>query len=114
MGLAVLFYLVEFFVACWFCHAEVYRLRPEGASESTVFYLLVAAGGVAGTFLCGHREPADLSRELRSGAAFLVTAVLAAVVTWRDGWAQRLLWSTGSVLLLALAVMLHIEFGGMR
>ena len=53
MGMAMLFYLVEVFVACWFCHAEAYRLRPAGADESTVFYLLVAAGGVAGRSWCG-------------------------------------------------------------
>ena len=65
--MAILFYLVELFVACWFCHAEVYRLRPEGARrESTVFYLLVAAGGVMGTFAVGNCVLADLPCELRS------------------------------------------------
>jgi hypothetical protein len=111
IGLAVMFYLVEVFVACWFCHAEAYRLRPEGAEESTVFYLLVAAGGVAGTFLIAIASPLVFRSNYDLAISFLVTAVLAAVVTWRDGWAQRLLWVTGSGLLVALGVMLHIEFG---
>jgi hypothetical protein len=109
VGLAVLFFLVEIFVACWFCHAEVYRLRPAGARESTVFYLLVAAGGVAGTFFVGILSPLIFRANYDLAIAFLVTAVLAAVVTWEDGWAQRMLWCTGSVLLAALTVLLHVE-----
>lgn len=111
VGLAVLFFLVEIFVACWFCHAEVYRLRPASARESTVFYLLVAAGGVAGTFFVGIASPLIFRANYDLAIAFLVTAVLAAAVTWEDGWAQRLLWSTGSALLLALTVLLHVEVG---
>jgi spermidine synthase len=110
VGLAVLFFLLEIFVACWFCHAEVYRLRPARAEQSTVFYLLVAAGGVAGTFFVGIASPLIFRANYDLAIAFLVTAVLAAVVTWEDGWAQRLLWSTGSVLLLVLAVALHVQY----
>jgi hypothetical protein len=110
VGLAVLFYLAEVFVACWFCHAEVYRLRPARAEQSTVFYLLVAAGGVAGTFFVGIACPLIFRANYDLALAFLATAVLAAVVTWEDGWAQRQLWTTGSVLLLALAVLLHVEY----
>jgi spermidine synthase len=109
VGLAVLFFLVEIFVACWFLHAEVYRLRPAGARESTVFYLLVAAGGVAGTFFVGILSPLIFRANYDLAIAFLVTAALAAVVTWKDGWAQRLLWCTGSVLLVGLTVLLHVE-----
>ena len=36
--------------------------------------------------------------------------MLAAAVMWKEGWAQRLLWCTGSVLLLVLAVALHVQF----
>ena len=109
VGLAVLFFLVEIFVACWFLHAEVYRLRPAGARESTVFYLLVAAGGVAGTFFVGILSPLIFRANYDLAIAFLVTAALAAVVTWEDGWAQRVLWCTGSGLLLGLTVLLHVE-----
>lgn len=111
VGLAVLFYMAEIFVACWFCHAEVYRLRPNTAERSTVFYLLVAAGGVAGTLFVGIVSPLIFRANYDLAIAFVVTAVLAAIVTWSDGPAQRILWSTGSVLLLALSVLLHIEYG---
>jgi spermidine synthase len=42
--------------------------------------------------------------------AFLATAALALVVTWQNGWAQRLLWSVGTALLLTLVIMLHIVY----
>ncbi len=111
VGLAVLFYLVEIFVACWFCHAEVYRLRPTGAERSTVFYLLVAAGGVAGTFFVGIASPLIFRANYDLAIAFAVTAALAAAVTWRDGAAQRVLWCTGTVLLLGLTLALRVQFG---
>jgi spermidine synthase len=109
VGLAVAFFLLEVFVACWFLHAEVYRLRPGSARESTAFYLLVAAGGVAGTFLTGIASPLIFRANYDLAIAFLVTAALAAVVTWENGWAQRVLWCTGCVLLLGLTVLLHRE-----
>jgi spermidine synthase len=111
ISLAILFYLVEVFVACWFCHAEAYRLRPDSAAESTAFYLLVAAGGAFGTFLIAIASPLMFRANYDLAISFLATAILAVAVTWRDGWAQRLLWVTGSALLIALIVMLHIGFG---
>jgi hypothetical protein len=110
VGLAVLFYLVEIFVACWFCHAEVFRLRPLGAQQSTVFYLLVAAGGVVGTFFVGIVCPMIFRANYDLAIAFLVTAALAAMVMGNDGWAQRGLWTAVTVGLLALVVALHVEF----
>lgn len=108
VGLAILFYLVEVFVACWFCHAEVYRLRPTSAARSTLFYLLVAAGGVAGTFFVGIACPLIFRANYDLAIAFLVTAVLATVVMWNDGWTQRLMWTAASLGLLALGVALHV------
>lgn len=110
LGLAILFYLAELFVACWFCHAEAYRLRPSSARESTRFYLLIAAGGVAGTFLIAIASPMIFRANYDLAISFLVTALLAALVTWNEGWAQRLLWVTGSVLLMLLIGALNLQF----
>ncbi len=104
------FFLAELFFACWFCHAEAYALRPANRSEATLFYLLIAAGGAAGTIFIGIRLSADFRCELRCGACVSATAALALAVTWDNGWAQRLLWSIGTALLLALCVMLHIVY----
>jgi hypothetical protein len=111
IGVAIAFFLVETFVACLFCHAEAYALRPRNARETTFFYLLVAGGGAAGTFLIAIASPLLFAANYDLAITFFLTAVLALTVTWSEGWPQRLLWSTSSVLLLALLVMLHIVNG---
>lgn len=110
IGISILFFLVEIFVACYFCHAEVCTLRPQRASEVTKFYLLIAAGGVVGAFFIGIGCPFLFSANYDTAIAFATTAILALVITWNDGWAQRLLWSTGTILLCALLVMLHTVY----
>jgi len=107
IGLTILFFLFECFLACLFCHAEAYALRPQRRSETTFFYLLIAAGGAAGTFFIGIASPLLFAANYDLAIAFFFTAFLALVVTWHDGWPQRLLWSTASILLLGLLVMLH-------
>jgi hypothetical protein len=110
IGLTIAFFLIECFVACLFCHGETYRLRPQRGSETTLFYLFVAAGGATGTFLVGIAFPLIFSANYDLALAFFATAVLALAATWNDGWAQRLLWTTASTLLLALAIMLHAGY----
>jgi hypothetical protein len=107
IGIAILFFLTEAFVSCLFCHAETYALRPRRSSETTFFYLLVAAGGVTGTFFIGIASPLLFSANYDLSITFVVTALLALAVTWPDGWGQRLLWCTSSVLLLFLNFALH-------
>ena len=110
IGVAILFFLVECFVAGLFCHAETYALRPQRSSETTLFYLLIAGGGAAGTFFIGIASPLIFSANYDLAISFLVVAALAIAVTWRDGWPQRLLWSTATVLLLVFAIMLHSAY----
>ena len=110
IGLTIAFFLIECFVACLFCHGETYRLRPQRGAETTLFYLYIAAGGATGTFLVGIAFPLLFSANYDLALAFFATAALALAATWNDGWAQRFLWATASVLLLALAVMLHISY----
>jgi hypothetical protein len=105
--LTILFFLLECFVACLFCHGETYALRPRRASEATLFYLLIAAGGATGTFLVGIAFPLIFSANYDLALAFFATALLAVAATWRDGWAQRLLWTTASILLFVLSITLH-------
>ncbi len=107
IGVAILFFLAECFLAGLFCHAETYALRPGRGSETTLFYLLIAAGGAAGTFFIGIASPLIFSANYDLAISFFVTAALAVAVTWSDGWPQRLLWSTASVLLFVFAIMLH-------
>ena len=104
------FFLIEVFFACLFCHTEAYALRPKRPSETTLFYLYFAAGGALGSFLIGIASPLLFSFNYDLALTFLATALLALAVIWSSGWPQRLLWSTASVLLVALVVMLHIAY----
>jgi hypothetical protein len=107
---SILFFLVEVFIACLFCHSEAYALRPQRSSESTLFYLCFAAGGALGSFLIGIASPLIFSNNYDIVLTFLVTALLALAVNWPGGWPQRLLWATASVLLVALVFMLHTAY----
>lgn len=108
--LTILFFLVECFIACLFCHAETYALRPQRASEATLFYLLIAAGGAMGTFLVGIAFPLLFSANYDLPIAFVATALFALIKTWSDGWPQRLLWATATVLLFVLCLALHRSY----
>ncbi len=110
IGLSIAFFLVELLFAGLFCHVEVNRLRPARTSEATLFYLLFAAGGAAGAFLTGIASPLLFSNNYDLPIAFLVTALVATAVIWSEGWAARLLWATGSLLLVFLLSLLHAAF----
>ncbi len=113
IALGIGFFLVELGVACWFCHAEVYRLRPlepaqGGLGETrraTEFYLLLAGGGAAGTFCVGVLSPLVFRANYDLALAFAATAGMALWVTWEEGWGPRMLWTVstvGSLLLVGL------------
>jgi hypothetical protein len=104
------FFLAELFFACLLCHVETYVLRPADPSESTLFYLLIAAGGAAGTAFVGILCPLLFDANYDVALAFLTTAALALIVYWNNGWTQRLLWGVGTACLLALVIMLHIVY----
>ena len=104
------FFLAELFVACLVCHTEAYALRPQLASETTLFYLLFAAGGALGSFLTGIASPLIFSYNYDLAISFFVTAALAFAVNWASGWGQRLLWATTSVLMLMLVFFLRTAF----
>jgi len=108
--IGIAFFLIELFVACLFCHSEAYALRPGRASESTVFYLLFAAGGALGSVLVGIAFPLLFSFNYDVALTFVFTALLALAATWKVHWGQRLLWSAASVMLLVLVVWIHIAY----
>ncbi len=110
MRIAISFFLIELLVACLFCHNEAYALRPQRASEATLFYLLFAAGGAMGSFLIGIVAPILFRFNYDLPITFFVTALLALAVTWRTHWNQRLLWSAGSAAMLALVLMVRIAY----
>jgi hypothetical protein len=110
IAIGISFFLVELLVAGLFLHVEAYRLRPQRASESTVFYLLFAAGGALGSFLIGIAAPLVFSFNYDLAITFFITALLALAATWRVGWPQRLLWSAASIMLFVLCIWVHIAY----
>jgi len=110
LWLSILFFLVELFFACFFCHSEAYGLRPQRPSEATLFYLMFAAGGALGSFLIGIASPLLFSLNLDLPITFLVTALLALAVNWRGVWSQRMLWIAASGAMVVLIFMVRIAY----
>jgi hypothetical protein len=107
LWLSLLFFLVELFFACFFCHAAAYALRPQQTSEATLFYFLFAAGGALGSFLIGIAAPLLYSLNLDLPISFLATALLALAVNWRSNWSQRMVWIVASAAMVALTFMVR-------
>jgi hypothetical protein len=107
---SILFFLIDVLVSCYFCHSESYEIRPRRESESTLFYLLFAAGGALGSFMIGIASPLMFRFNYDLAITFLVTALLAFLVTWKDGWSQRLLWAVASVMMAVLVSWVHIAY----
>jgi hypothetical protein len=108
--LSIPFFLIALLVACLFCHAQAYALRPQRVSETTLFYLLFAAGGALGSFVIGIAAPLAFRFNYDLPVTFFITALLALAATWRTHWTQRLLWSAASIAMFAVVIMVGIAY----
>jgi len=71
-------YVSGLFVACMFCHGELYRSRPP-ARHLTAFYLTVSAGGALGGLLVAVVAPLVFNGYFELGVGLVALALLAAV-----------------------------------
>jgi hypothetical protein len=71
-------YLGGMFVACMFCHGELYRSRPP-ARFLTAFYLTVSAGGALGGLLVAVVAPVVFNGYFELGVGLAAVALLAAL-----------------------------------
>ena len=71
-------YLSGLFVACMFCHGELYRTRPP-ARRLTGFYLTVSAGGALGGLLVAVVAPLVFNGYYELGLGLVALALLAAL-----------------------------------
>jgi hypothetical protein len=110
LRISIAFFLIEVLVSCYFCHSEAYALRPQRASESTLFYLFFAAGGALGSFVIGIASPMIFRFNYDLAITFLVTALLAFIVTWSGGWSQRMLWAVATAMMAVLVSWLNIAY----
>ena len=108
LRVSIAFFLIEAFASCLFCHSETHRLRPKRASESTLFYLLFAAGGALGSFVIGIVFPLIFRFNLDLVITCCFTALLAFLVTWEDGWSSRLLWGVATIVMAVQIFWINI------
>ncbi|HUQ74786.1 MAG TPA: fused MFS/spermidine synthase [Burkholderiales bacterium] len=71
-------FLAGLFVACLYCHGELYRARP-AASHLTAFYLTVSAGGAVGGLLVAVIAPLVFKGYDELGVGLALLALLAAL-----------------------------------
>jgi hypothetical protein len=102
------FFLAEMFLACWFCHAETYALRPADPAHTTLFYLFIAAGGAAGSIFIGIVCPLLFDANYDIALAFFATAAVALAATWTGGWQPRVLWGSSTAVIFVVVIMLHL------
>ncbi len=108
LRISIGFFLIEAFASCLFCHSEAYRLRPKRAAESTLFYLSFAAGGALGSFVIGIVFPLAFRFNIDLVITCCFTALLASIVTWRDGWNSRLLWGVATIVMAVQIFWINI------
>jgi len=101
-------YLSGLFVACMFCHGELYSARP-ASRHLTSFYLTVAAGGALGGLLVAVVAPLAFNAYYELGLALVALALLAAVRFAAVNRAAR--WAS---LAMLLAVSGSAAYDGMR
>lgn len=106
------------FVVCFFCHGELVQRKPS-VRYLTSFYLTIALGGALGAVCVGLLAPHILSGIYELPIVLLLTAILASVVLWREGWSARIFWacvtvSMGAVLVYNVRTMRESTVAMMR
>jgi hypothetical protein len=71
-------FLPGLFLACVFCHGELYRLRP-GPQRLTAFYLWISAGGALGGLLVAVVAPLAFKGFYELGLGLMALGLLAAL-----------------------------------
>ena len=93
LGIQLAMFLSGLFVACMFCHGELYRSRP-AARHLTAFYLTISAGGAIGGLLVAVVAPLVFNAFYELSIGLVALAVLAALrfapVNVVARWSSRL------------------------
>lgn len=98
------------FVCCMFCHGELSRSKPV-ETGLTSFYLMVSLGGALGAIFVGLAAPHLFSNLYEFPLTLLLTALLALVTLWGEGWSNRALWVSVS---FAMAIVLYQNVHGLE
>ncbi len=103
-------YLAALFLVCMLCHGELVRIRP-GSRHLTLFYLMIAVGGVVGGLFVALVCPAVFTALIETDLFLVGGALLAAFVLLQVWWRRTRRWTLWGVLvpvpfLAALALVL--------
>ena len=97
-------YVGALYFFCYFCHGELYRLRP-AANQTTSFYLLLALGSALGAIFIGVAAPMLFSLNCDLALSLIFLVVLALAATWKTGLMVRLFWIAGAAAMVWAAVL---------
>jgi SAM-dependent methyltransferase len=100
-------FCASLFLCCLFCHGELARRRP-APLHLTSFYLMISLGGALGAIFVGVLAPYIFSAIYEFPLALCLTALLAAVVLWREGRLARAFW-IGATVALAAVLAFHVH-----
>lgn len=98
LAMQLVVFLAGLFVACLFCHGELYRLRP-AARDLTAFYLAISAGGAIGGLLVAVVAPLVFNAHYELGIGLVALAFLAAM---RFNGLNRLAYAASLAVLLGV------------
>ncbi len=98
--ISVPLFCITLFIACLFCHGELYRRRPS-PRYTTQYYLLIAAGGALGSIFVGVVAPFIFLGSYELAWSLVYTAALAAAVMWKEHWGWRIFWPAATAALMA-------------
>jgi len=98
LAMQLVVFLAGLFVACLFCHGELYRLRPP-ARDLTAFYLALSAGGALGGLLVAVVAPLVFNAHYELGIGLVALAFLAAM---RFNGLHRLAYAASLAVLLGV------------
>lgn len=100
-------FCIGLFVCCLFCHGELAKRKP-AARHLTSFYLMVSLGGALGAMFVGLLAPHLFSAIYELPLALILTAALATVVLWSEGWMMRALWM-GAVIAMFVVFVRNVR-----
>jgi hypothetical protein len=95
---SVPFFCIGLFLCCFFCHGELATRRP-AARFLTTFYLMVASGGALGAIFVGLVAPHVFTAIYEFPLTLIVTALLAGLALWSQGWLVRKFWAVAALAL---------------
>jgi SAM-dependent methyltransferase len=104
LAISVPVYVGALFVFCYFCHGELYRLRP-AAARTTSFYLLLSLGSALGAIAVGVIFPLVFRANYDLAASLVFLVVLAVAATWTSGLAVRFFWLAATAAMVWAAVL---------